>query len=214
MPSFLRTQEPSDVASADCVGLKVNVGPSVRWDDGERRGCMPSALPENPCMAVGRRSGATGYPPRALFPDSPMPAPTRLRLSLLCATAVLLAACGGGDTVRPTQPAPAQPVAAAKPKPVRIGLALGGGAAKGFAHIGVIKMLEANGITPRVVAGTSAGSVVGALYAGGMGPFELQREAVALDESSIRDVSLFAGGLVKGKALQDYVNAQVGGRAL
>ena len=57
---------------------------------------------------------------------------------------------------------------------LRIGLALGGGAAKGFAHIGVIKMLEANGIRPDVVAGTSAGSVVGALYASGMDPFQLQ----------------------------------------
>ena len=143
-----------------------------------------------------------------------MPAPTRLRLSLLCATAVLLAACGGGDTVRPTPPAAAQPVATAKPKPVRVGLALGGGAAKGFAHIGVIKMLEANGITPHVVSGTSAGSVVGALYASGMDPFALQEKAVALDESSIRDVRLFSGGLVQGQALQDYVNAQVGNRPI
>jgi NTE family protein len=44
---------------------------------------------------------------------------------------------------------------------LKIGLALGGGAAKGFAHIGVIKMLEASGIHPDVVSGTSAGSVVG-----------------------------------------------------
>ena len=136
----------------------------------------------------------------------------RRRLApLLLLPLVLIAGCGG-ETVRPDPPS--APTVVVPPPEIRVGLALGGGAAKGFAHIGVIKMLEANGITPRVVAGTSAGSVVGALYAGGMGPFELQREAVALDESSIRDVSLFAGGLVKGKALQDYVNAQVGGRAL
>ena len=136
----------------------------------------------------------------------------RRRLApLLLLPLVLIAGCGG-ETVRPDPPS--APTVVVPPPEIRVGLALGGGAAKGFAHIGVIKMLEANGITPRVVAGTSAGSVVGALYASGMGPFELQREAVALDESSIRDVSLFAGGLVKGKALQDYVNAQVGGRAL
>ncbi|MFP7723290.1 patatin-like phospholipase family protein [Lysobacter sp. A3-1-A15] len=143
-----------------------------------------------------------------------MPALLRLRLSVPCAAVVLLASCGGGEAVRPTTPAPAPPVAAAKPKPVRIGLALGGGAAKGFAHIGVIKMLEANGITPNVVSGTSAGSVVGALYASGMDPFALQEKAVALDESSIRDVRLFSGGLVQGQALQDYVNDQVGNRPI
>jgi NTE family protein len=100
----------------------------------------------------------------------------------------------------------------AQAKPVRIGIALGGGAAKGFAHIGVIKMLEANGFEPVVVSGTSAGSVVGALYASGMDAFQMQSKAVALDEASIRDVRLFSGGLVQGQKLQDYVNAQVGNR--
>ena len=134
--------------------------------------------------------------------------------------AVLVAACGG---TRPDPPAPlAAPAAHSAPTPLpdpvlappRIGLALGGGAAKGFAHIGVIKMLEANGFKPDVVAGTSAGSVVGALYASGMDPFQLQERAVALDEASIRDVRLFAGGLVQGLKLQDYVNEQVGKRPL
>jgi NTE family protein len=137
---------------------------------------------------------------------------------ILAATlcAALLAACGG---TRPDAPAPVvTPPAAQAPDPVlpplRIGIALGGGAAKGFAHIGVIKMLEANGFKPEVVAGTSAGSVVGALYASGMDPFQLQEHAVALDEASIRDVRLFSGGLVQGLALQDYVNAQVGKRPI
>ena len=86
---------------------------------------------------------------------------------------------------------------------------MGGGAAKGFAHIGVIKMLEANGFTPAVVAGTSAGSVVGALYASGMDAFELQEKAVALDEAKIRDLQWSSGGLVLGQKLEDYVNEQV-----
>jgi NTE family protein len=83
----------------------------------------------------------------------------------------LLAGCGG-DPVRPTPP-PA-PTVVPQAKPVKIGIALGGGAAKGFAHIGVIKMLEANGFEPAVVSGTSAGSVVGALYASGMDAFQMQ----------------------------------------
>ncbi len=103
-----------------------------------------------------------------------------------------------------SKPMPPPPVAA--PVKLKIGLALGGGAAKGFAHIGVIKMLEASGIHVDVVAGTSAGSVVGALYASGMDPFEMQQIAFGLDEAKIRDVRLFSGGLVQGKALQDYVN--------
>jgi NTE family protein len=56
------------------------------------------------------------------------------------------------------------------------------------------------------VAGTSAGSVVGALYASGMDAFALQETAFGLDEAKIRDVRLFSGGLVQGRALQDYVN--------
>ncbi|WP_082591218.1 patatin-like phospholipase family protein [Stenotrophomonas pavanii] len=121
----------------------------------------------------------------------------------------LLAGCGG-EPVRPTPP-PA-PTVVPQAKPVKIGIALGGGAAKGFAHIGVIKMLEANGFEPAVVAGTSAGSVVGALYASGMDAFQMQSKAVALDEASIRDVRLFSGGLVQGQKLQDYVNEQVASR--
>ncbi|TCZ81873.1 patatin-like phospholipase family protein [Lysobacter sp. N42] len=136
----------------------------------------------------------------------------RLRPTATLLALALLAGCGGADAVRPSPPP--QPVAAPAAKPVRVGLALGGGAAKGFAHIGVIKMLEANGIRIDVVAGTSAGSVVGAMYAGGMDAFALQKQAVALDEDRIRDVRLFSGGLVQGQALQDYVNATLAHRPI
>ncbi|CAB5645639.1 NTE family protein rssA [Comamonas aquatica] len=70
-------------------------------------------------------------------------------------------------------------------------------------------MLEANGFAPAVVSGTSAGSVVGALYASGMNAFELQEKAVSLDEAKIRDLQLSSGGLVQGQKLEDYVNQQV-----
>ena len=120
-----------------------------------------------------------------------------------------LAAC---STSRAPSPSAATPPAAPASTPataIKLGIALGGGAAKGFAHIGVIKMLEANGLTPAVVAGTSAGSVVGALYASGMNAFELQEKAVGLDETRIRDLQLSPGGLVLGQKLEDYVNEQV-----
>ncbi|WP_426687747.1 patatin-like phospholipase family protein [Rhodanobacter ginsengiterrae] len=116
---------------------------------------------------------------------------------------LLLGACT--HVSKPVPPPLAQPT----PARLKIGLALGGGAAKGFAHIGVIKMLEASGIHPDVVAGTSAGSVVGALYASGMDAFALQQTAFGLDEAKIRDVRMFSGGLVQGQALQDYVNQLV-----
>ncbi len=135
---------------------------------------------------------------------------THLLRLLALGAAAGLAACGG---TAPTQPAAgdATPVAAtpSTTPPIRIGIALGGGAAKGFAHIGVIKMLEANGLAPAVVSGTSAGSVVGALYASGMNAFEMQEKAVALDEAKIRDLQLSSGGLVLGQKLEDYVNEQV-----
>ncbi|WMJ71132.1 patatin-like phospholipase family protein [Stenotrophomonas sp. 24(2023)] len=136
----------------------------------------------------------------------------RPRVLLSVALLGLLAGCGG-EAVRPTPPPAPTVVPPPQAKPVKIGIALGGGAAKGFAHIGVIKMLEANGFEPVVVSGTSAGSVVGALYASGMDAFQMQSKAVALDEASIRDVRLFSGGLVQGQKLQDYVNEQVGNRS-
>lgn len=137
--------------------------------------------------------------------------PRRPRAWPLLMLTLLLGACAGN--VRPTAPTPVAPA----PRPaqeIRVGIALGGGAAKGFAHIGVIKMLEASGIRPVVVSGTSAGSVVGVLYASGMDPFQMQQQAFALDETSIRDVSLFSGGVIKGQKLQDYVNELVGGRSI
>jgi NTE family protein len=131
-------------------------------------------------------------------------------LAGLSMTAILLAACGS------TPPAP--PQAAAVPAPqvarhVKIGLALGGGAARGFAHIGVIKALEAQGIVPDIVVGTSAGSVVGAMYASGYNGFQLQKMALEMDEASISDwaIPFFskAPGVLKGEALQLYVNKTV-----
>ena len=111
--------------------------------------------------------------------------------------------------VSPTPaPAPA-PVA----KPLKIGLALGGGAARGFAHIGVIKVLEANGIYPEIVAGTSAGSLVGALYAAGNNGGALQKLAMEMDEAAISDWSVpffsNSSGVLKGEGLQQFVNRAV-----
>lgn len=115
-------------------------------------------------------------------------------------------------------PAPVQAAPLPARRKVKVGLALGGGAARGFAHIGVIKALEANGIMPDLVVGTSAGSLVGALYAAGNNGPALQKMAIDMDEGAISDwsVPFFSGptGVLKGEGLQDYVNRAVRGQPI
>lgn len=137
--------------------------------------------------------------------------------------ALALAACATtpppADTPAPP-PTPTTAVATpaieshAPSRPLRIGLVLGGGAARGFAHIGVIKVLEAQGIYPDIVVGTSAGAVVGALYAAGNSGFDLQKQAIKLDESRISDWSMPDRGVLKGEALQQFVNEAVAQRPI
>jgi NTE family protein len=98
--------------------------------------------------------------------------------------------------------------------PPRIGLALGGGAARGFAHIGVIQVLEEAGIRPDLVVGTSAGSLVAALYASGKSGAEMATLALAMDESAITDWSFPGRGLIRGEALARYVREHTGGRSI
>lgn len=97
--------------------------------------------------------------------------------------------------------------------PIKVALVLGGGAARGFAHIGVIKALESQGIVPDIIVGTSAGSLVGALYAAGNNGFALHKMALEMDEAAISDwsVPFFAksSGVLKGDGLQNYVNKSV-----
>ncbi|WP_022955382.1 patatin-like phospholipase family protein [Perlucidibaca piscinae] len=123
---------------------------------------------------------------------------SRVSLPLLVLSAVLLSSCRQAPVTPP--PAPREPV---------IAVALGGGGAKGFAHIGVLKVLESHGIKARIVTGTSAGSFVGALYASGKTPFQLQDIALKLEESDIRDLTLSSQGFLAGQKLQDFVNRQV-----
>ncbi len=116
--------------------------------------------------------------------------------------------------VPPLQP-PVPPVAQRPvPRPPRIGLALGGGAARGFAHIGVLQVLEEQGIKPDLVVGTSAGSLVATLYAAGKTPAELQSMAMTLDESSITDWVFPGRSLLKGEALARFIRTQTAGRQI
>jgi NTE family protein len=90
--------------------------------------------------------------------------------------------------------------------PAKIAVVLGAGAAKGFAHIGVLKVLESNGIPVHMVVGTSAGSFVGALYAYGFSAFELQKISFALQRDDIIDLTIPDNGFIKGEKLEGYIN--------
>jgi NTE family protein len=118
--------------------------------------------------------------------------------------------------VTPPVVQPVPPVVEVPRRPPRLGLALGGGAARGFAHVGVIQVLEQNGIRPDLVVGTSAGSLVAALYASGKNGAELERVALAMDESTLTDWSLpiMGRGLLLGDALARYVRQAVDGRVI
>ena len=129
----------------------------------------------------------------------------------------VLTGCGSlpfGGSREPSAAATPPPAAPPAPRKPRLGLALGGGAARGFAHVGVIKILENQGILPDLVVGTSAGAVVGALYANGLGPFDLQKLAIQMDESQLTDWTLLDRGWLKGEALERFINQQVGNKPL
>ena len=117
-------------------------------------------------------------------------------------------------TVSSAAPPAAPPPPAPPPKPPRIGLALGGGAARGFAHIGVIQVLEEAGLRPDLVVGTSAGSLVAALYASGKSGAQLARLADEMDEGALTDWSYPGRGLIRGEALARFVRAQTAGRTI
>ncbi|MCE2781961.1 patatin-like phospholipase family protein [Limnohabitans sp.] len=127
---------------------------------------------------------------------------------------MVLAACSSVPSTPPT--APVTPLPSVERKEVRLGLALGGGAARGFAHVGVIQVLEEAGLRPAYVVGTSAGSLVAALYASGKTPAELVRVAESMQEAEITDwmLPILNRGALRGEALARYVNTQVGGRTL
>lgn len=135
-------------------------------------------------------------------------------LSALLSTFVLVG-CASGPAVTPLPDVPVV-IAGVPKKPLKIGLVLGGGAARGFAHVGVIQVLEEAGIRPSLVVGTSAGSLVAAFYASGKTGRQLQQVAETMEEAAFADWTLpiFSRGVLRGEALARYVGAQVSGRLI
>jgi NTE family protein len=98
------------------------------------------------------------------------------------------------------------------PRP-KVALVLGGGAARGFAHIGVIRALEQEKIPIDMIVGTSVGSLIGAIYASDTNSFELEWTAFTLEKEHIFDFTMLAAftsmGPVKGDRLEDFVRSKV-----
>jgi NTE family protein len=175
---------------------------------------MPAAL-EIICsfpfgVRLGLRLGAMIKQTRIILNKIGM----RLTQVMVLGGAALLAGCASAPPPRP--PEVTQPPVALPKVPPKVGLALGGGAARGFAHVGVIQVLEEAGIKPSLVVGTSAGSLVAALYASGRTGVQLQSVAMSMDEAAFADWTLpiFNRGVLRGEALARYVNGQVGNRLI
>jgi len=123
---------------------------------------------------------------------------------------LLLLLLAGSCAVREMKPTPVEPPR----KEAKVALVLGAGAAKGFAHVGVLKVLEANRIPIHMVVGTSVGSFVGSLYAYGYPAYDLQKIAMGLEKGEIADLGVPDNGFVKGEKLEAYVNRMVRGQTI
>jgi NTE family protein len=106
----------------------------------------------------------------------------------------------------------------ATPRPLagepRVAVALGGGSLRGFAHVGVIAALEEAGIRPSLVVGTSAGSVIGALWASGLTAAQIDQATRELDWGVLADIGIPRRGLVGGGGIEAFVSRHVNGRAI
>lgn len=121
-------------------------------------------------------------------------------------SAGLLLACAGA------RPAPPAPPRAFREVPPKVGVALGGGGARGFAEVGVLRVLEQERIPVDAVAGTSVGSLIGALYADSGNTLDLEFAAVAVREEDLFDyrvLSLLEGGLVRGHKLEAFLESHL-----
>ncbi len=101
------------------------------------------------------------------------------------------------------------------PHPARssgLTLVLGGGCHRALAHVGVIKVLEANGIVPDLVIGVSAGSMVGALYASGLRAAAIEKAAASLTWNAIQKLKISRFGFYSSDPLRAFINRAVGGR--
>lgn len=139
----------------------------------------------------------------------------QLKLWVIGASMMALAGCQTTAHLTPTiedaqTRVVKQPFVAIKQqkRPV-VALVLGSGGARGYAHIGVIEVLEKQGIHPDFIVGTSAGSIVGSIYASGKTAAELHEVALNLKPNDVRDVNVSLKGFFNGQKVENYINHQV-----
>ena len=146
--------------------------------------------------------------------DGAMAQPMR-RLMLGTVTALLLAGCALTPREYPELATPrALPVVRLQAARPLLALVLGAGGSRGFAHVGVIKALEAAGLQADIVVGSSSGAVVASLYASGMTAAAIEQHALKIEDSDLIDLTLFGPGRVRGEALQNYVNRLLDNRSI
>ncbi len=92
----------------------------------------------------------------------------------------------------------------------KIGLALGGGGARGLAHIGVLKVLEENNIHIDYISGTSMGAIIGAMYSSQPNIKKIEKEVLELDWKSLFDYSIPTRGLIKGEKIEKFLREKLG----
>ncbi|WP_035365150.1 patatin-like phospholipase family protein [Acinetobacter brisouii] len=90
-----------------------------------------------------------------------------------------------------------------------VALVLGSGGARGYAHIGAIQVLEEHGIHPDFIVGTSAGSIVGALYASGKSPEQIKDIALNMKVQDVREITLRKNGFLDGSKVERFINDQI-----
>jgi len=95
-----------------------------------------------------------------------------------------------------------------------VALVLGSGGPRGFAHIGVLKVLDEMGVRPDLIVGSSAGAMVGALYASGLDARAIEDLATNMSTIRFYEPRQLLGKLATGHPVETFVNEKVGGRAM
>jgi NTE family protein len=140
--------------------------------------------------------------------------PTRRRLLTLGLALPVLGGCAAFDYRQADAPQALPQMPALNPRP-RIALVLGSGGPRGYAHIGVLRVLEEAGIVPDLVVGSSVGALIGTFWASGLPAAEIDARSLQGGPLTVFDPSPFADrGWIHGQRLQDYVSTGLEGRRL
>ena len=135
--------------------------------------------------------------------------------TVVFAVGLAAAGCAGLPSPQPEHPPrAAQLVPIQKSGRPLIAFVLGGGGARGFAHTGALKLLDEAGIRADLVVGSSVGSLVGALYAGGIRKQELVEKAIGVQREQLVEFVFPNRGFIEGARLQAYIDTALGGRLI